>query len=120
MGYRWFDSFGITPAYPFGFGRSYTDFALSTRRVEILGGTIRVTVSVRNTGTLYAGRETVQVYVSQPRGKLEKAYQVLAGFAKTGDLAPGGEETVEIRFPIRSLASFVAQEMCGVIMQFFA
>ena len=106
VGYRWFDSFGIRPAYPFGFGRSYTDFALSTRRVEILGGTIRVTVSVRNTGTLYAGRETVQVYVSQPKGKLDKPYQVLAGFAKTKDLAPGEEELLTVDFSIPSLASY--------------
>ena len=115
VGYRWFDSFGITPAYPFGFGRSYTEFEWNVKRTEILGESIRVTVSVRNIGTEYAGRETVQVYVSQPAGKLEKAYQVLAGFAKTGDLAPGGEETVEIRFPIRSLASYDEERAAWVL-----
>ena len=115
VGYRWFDSFGITPAYPFGFGRSYTEFDLRVKRTEILGESVRVTVSVRNTGTEHTGRETVQVYASQPRGKLEKAYQVLAGFAKTGDLAPGGEETVEIRFPIRSLASYDEERAAWVL-----
>ena len=115
VGYCWFDSFGIRPAYPFGFGRSYTDFALSTRRVEILGGTIRVTVSVRNTGTLYAGREIVQVYVSQPRGKLDKPYQVLAGFAKTKELAPGEEEILTVDFSISSLASYDEERAAWVL-----
>ena len=90
VGYRWFDSFGITPAYPFGFGRSYTDFALSVKRTEICGESIRITAAVKNIGSLHSGRETVQVYVSQPQGKLDKPYQVLAGFAKTGSWPPAG------------------------------
>ena len=106
VGYRWFDSFGIRPAYPFGFGRSYTEFALNTKRVEILGASVRVTVGVRNVGSRYAGRETVQVYVSQPRGELDKPCQVLAGFAKTKSLAPGEEETLTVDFAIPSLASY--------------
>ena len=115
VGYRWFDSFGLNPAYPFGFGRSYTDFALNVRRTEICGESIRVTVDVRNIGDRHAGRETVQVYVSQPQGKLEKPYQVLAGFAKTKELAPGQEETVEVQFPVRSLASYDEERAAWVL-----
>ena len=99
VGYRWFDSFGIRPAYPFGFGLSYTDFELAVKRTEICGESLRVTAAVKNSGSTYAGRETVQVYVSQPQGKLDKPYQVLAGFAKTGLLQPGEEETVEVSSP---------------------
>ena len=106
VGYRYFDSFNVCPAYPFGFGRSYTTFSLTVQRTEIKGANVRVSVAVKNTGTRYAGRETVQVYVSQPQGKLDKAYQVLAGFAKTGSLLPGQSETVVVSFPIRSLASY--------------
>ncbi len=106
VGYRYFDSFNVRPAYPFGFGRSYTTFSLAVRRTEIMGENVRISVDVRNTGSRYAGRETVQVYVSQPQGKLDKAYQVLAGFAKTGNLMPGQTETVTVTFPIRSLASY--------------
>uniref|UniRef100_UPI003FF02C93 fibronectin type III-like domain-contianing protein n=2 Tax=Gemmiger TaxID=204475 RepID=UPI003FF02C93 len=51
-------------------------------------------------------RETVQVYLSQPQGKLDKPYQVLAGFAKTGSLAPGQCETVTVTFPLHTLASY--------------
>lgn len=117
VGYRYFDSFNVRPAYPFGFGRSYTEFSLSVKRTEICGESIRVTASVKNTGSTYAGRETVQVYVSQPQGKLDKAYQVLAGFAKTGRLAPGQEETVEVEFPVSSLASYDENRAAYVLEQ---
>ena len=105
VGYRYFDSFGVTPAYPFGYGRSYTDFSMQVRRTEIQGERVCVSVLVQNTGAA-CGRQTVQVYVSQPQGKLDKPYQVLAGFAKTGTLAPGQEETVTISFELRALASY--------------
>ncbi len=117
VGYRYFDSFNVRPAYPFGFGKSYTEFDLSVKRVEICGESVRVTASVRNTGSAYAGRETMQVYVSQPQGKLDTAYQVLAGFAKTSQLAPGQEETVTVEFPIRSLASYDEDRAAYVLEQ---
>src|SRR5699024_2193701 len=98
--------FNITPAYPFGFGRSYTTFALEVKDVALDGETVCVRVNVQNTGSRYAGRETVQVYLSQPQGKLDKPYQVLAGFAKTGSLAPGQCETVTVTFPLHTLASY--------------
>jgi beta-glucosidase len=115
VGYRWFDSFNIRPAYPFGFGRSYTDFELNVIRTEICGESVRVTTSVKNIGSKYAGRETVQVYVSQPQGKLDKPYQVLAGFAKTKELAPWQEEVLEVRFPIRALASYDEESAAYVL-----
>ena len=115
VGYRWFDSFGIRPAYPFGFGLSYTDFELAVKRTEICGESLRVTAAVKNSGSSYAGRETVQVYVSQPQGKLDKPYQVLAGFTKTKELLPGQEETVEVQFPIRSLSSYDEERAAWVL-----
>lgn len=106
VGYRYFDSFGVTPAYPFGFGLSYTDFNIEYQRCVIEKNQVHITVDVTNIGEKYSGRETVQVYVSQPQGKLDKAYQVLAGFAKTKLLAPGQKESLEITFSLSSLASY--------------
>ncbi len=117
VGYRYFDSFGIRPAYPFGFGRSYTDFAVRAVKAEIRGESVRVTAAVKNTGSVYSGRETVQVYVSQPQGKLDKPFQVLAGFAKTAELRPGQEETLEVQFPIRSLASYDEEQAAYILEQ---
>ena len=106
VGYRYFDSFGVKPAYPFGFGRSYTDFSIRTDSVMLSGQNVVVHAAVTNTGTRYSGSEVIQVYYSAPAGKLEKPYQELAGFAKTRELAPGETEQVTVSFPIASMASY--------------
>lgn len=106
VGYRYFDSFGIRPAYPFGYGKSYTTFELKTDGIVISKGHVKVRVTVTNNGTEYSGREVVQVYYSAPAGKLEKPYQELAGYAKTGELKPGESETVTICFMLTDMASY--------------
>ena len=106
VGYRYFDTFNIKPAYEFGFGLSYTSFSMETKEVKVNGGELLVQILVRNTGSEYAGREVAQVYVSAPCGKIQKPYQELRGFAKTRLLQPGEEETLTIRLHAASLASF--------------
>ena len=106
VGYRYFDSFDVEPLYPFGYGMSYTDFAVSCGSAEVDGDTVCISASVKNTGAVCSGREVVQVYCTPPAGKLPKPMQVLVGFAKTGLLAPGEEETVRIRFPADEMASY--------------
>ena len=106
VGYRYFDSFGVEPAYPFGFGLSYTDFTIRSAGIAAEGSRITAKASVTNSGSTYAGREVVQLYVSAPNGKLHKEYQSLAAFEKTNILAPGAAETVELNFDLKSLASY--------------
>lgn len=106
VGYRYFDTFGVEPAYPFGYGKSYTDFSVMPGAVRVEKGQVRLSVSVKNTGTVHAGKEVVQVYYSAPAGKLPKPCQELAAFAKTRQLAPGESETLEIVFPVRDMASY--------------
>lgn len=106
VGYRYFDTFGVKPAYPFGYGGSYTTFSVETKKVERIEDRIRLQVDVTNTGSEYSGREVVQVYVSAPAGKLEKPYQELKAYAKTGVLAPGESETLILSYPIAAMASF--------------
>jgi len=106
VGYRYFDSFGVEPAYPFGFGLSYTDFTIHSAGISLEGSRVTVKASVANTGTAFAGREVAQLYVSSPVGKLHKEYQSLVAFAKTGDLTPGARETVELCFDMKSVASY--------------
>ena len=105
VGYRWFDSFGIQPCYPFGYGLSYTDFEWNHPSVFVQGNQVTVTVDIQNTGKL-PGKEVVQVYVAQPQTELPKAEKALAGFSKTGLLQPGASETVSVSFPVRQLASY--------------
>ncbi|MBR1931951.1 MAG: glycoside hydrolase family 3 C-terminal domain-containing protein [Lachnospiraceae bacterium] len=106
VGYRYFDTFDVSPAYPFGYGLSYTDFAVEGLGAEVKDGKVAVRVKVTNTGDTYAGKEVVQVYYSAPCGKLEKPYQELAAYAKTKTLKPGEEEELVIAYPITGMASY--------------
>lgn len=106
VGYRYFDTFNVTPAYCFGYGKSYTTFDLQVNQIEADAKEIKIQVSVTNTGKQYSGSEVVQTYYSAPEGKLEKPYQELAGFTKTKVLKPGESELVTITYPTSRMASF--------------
>lgn len=108
VGYRFFDSFGVEPAFPFGYGLSYTDFSLRCAGIRLSEDGRRVTVeaAAANIGETYTGKEVAQLYVSAPNGALDKEYQSLAAFAKTEPLAPGASQTLELSFDLASLASF--------------
>ncbi len=106
VGYRYFDSFDITPAYEFGYGLGYTSFALAVTSVSADEEKTELTVKVTNTGAQYSGKETVQVYVSAPKGSLDKPFQVLAAFAKTKHLAPGESERIRISMRTEEFASY--------------
>ncbi|MBQ8714135.1 MAG: glycoside hydrolase family 3 C-terminal domain-containing protein [Prevotella sp.] len=105
VGYRYFDSFDKNVAYPFGYGLSYTTFEYSKPAVKVNGDHITVTVTVKNNGKV-AGKETAQVYVAAPKGKIEKPQHELKGFAKTRELKPGESQTLTIQMAKRDLASF--------------
>ena len=105
VGYRYFDTFGHKALFPFGFGLSYTDFEISCKDAEAKGSVVTLKAVVKNTGSA-AGKEVVQAYVTLPEGELPKAYQELAGFAKTGLLAPGKEEEIVISFDLKDLSSY--------------
>lgn len=107
VGYRYYDTFDVKPAYEFGYGMSYTTFeytnlALSASRFE---RKLVVSVDVKNTGRV-AGREAIQLYLTAPAKSLDKPAKELKGFAKTRLLAPGEVETLRLTLDARSLASF--------------
>lgn len=93
--------------YSFGYGLSYTEFRIETMKITA-GTDVTAEVKVTNIGSVYSGREVVQIYVSAPSGKLEKEYRRLCGFAKTSILAPGEAETLKITFPVYQMASYDA------------
>ena len=114
VGYRYFDSFGITPRYPFGYGLSYTTFDLRCTEVRVDGTTVHLKAAATNTGSR-TGKEVVQLYLSAPEDGLDKEYQSLAAFAKTRELAPGESQTLELSFDLRELASFRESD-CAYIL----
>ena len=117
VGYRYYSTFGVDVAYPFGYGLSYTTFDYSDFDVQKQAdGTLIATCQVTNTGSA-AGREIVQLYVSKPEGLLEQPALELAGFAKTALLQPGQSERVSIPITLDALESYDTENsrylICG-------
>jgi len=68
MGYKWYDSQGIIPLFPFGFGLSYTTFAVTNPQLSATttgSPSFVVTFDIQNTGTR-TGAEVEQVYLQLP------------------------------------------------------
>lgn len=108
VGYRYFESFAKEKVrYPFGYGLSYSSFEhrVVEARNDAEGKKILLRVAVKNTGSV-AGKEVSQIYVCAPQGALGKADRVLAGFAKTGEIACGAEEVLDFEIPYERFASY--------------
>lgn len=108
VGYRYFETIpgaAEKVCYPFGFGLSYTEFALENQKAWEQNGIIKVSVQVTNVGK-YAGKEVVQVYTSAPQGTLKKPAKELAAFEKTKLLQPGESQLITLAFEKASMASF--------------
>ena len=97
IGYRWYDAEGVTPAFSFGHGLSYTTFSISKLVVtpKVSDGThpIQVQFFVENTGIRY-GAEVPQVYVGMPTS-LGEPPKRLVGFEKVW-LNPGEKKKLTI------------------------
>lgn len=113
VGYRYFDSFGVTVCYPFGYGLSYTSFEYSSTSVKIEDRDLVINTTVKNTGDKYSGREVVQVYVTSPDET--RPAQELVGFCKTGVIAPGESEKVSIRVDVASLAYYDEEKTSRIL-----
>jgi beta-glucosidase len=110
VGYRYYDTKNVAPAFPFGFGLSYTTFEYSDlaiapaigREGDRAAGQFAVTVKVRNSGTR-AGAEVVQLYIHDSHSKIDRPAHELKGFRRV-DLAPGQTKTVEFKLTRDDLA----------------
>ena len=105
VGYRYYDTFHVQPRFHFGFGLTYSTFLINCLKVKQNKEKIELEANVKNIGS-YKGKETVQLYVSCPQGRLKKEYQRLVSFAKTKELSPGEEERITLSFDLYHCASF--------------
>lgn len=93
-GYSYLDKHGYTPAYPFGFGLSYTTWEYGAPQLTRENDRVIVTVDLKNAGEK-AGAEVVQVYVGMRQSSVDRQKKLLKGFAKVW-LEPGETATVSI------------------------
>jgi beta-glucosidase len=105
IGYRWYQSAGITPLFPFGYGLSYTKFSFSNLNVGAFNanGNATVTATMTNTGSV-AGADVAQLYVGDPAASQDPPKQ-LKGFQRVA-LNPGQSATVSFPLTIHDLASW--------------
>lgn len=107
VGYRYYDTYKINPAYEFGYGLSYTNFSISSLKLSSLDfkGHITATVNVTNIGQS-AGKQVVQLYLRAPSQNIDKPDKELKGFAKTKLLQPGASQTLTFTINASDLASY--------------
>ena len=105
VGYRYYDTFKRQVAYPFGYGLSYSTFAID--QVQVVAdahqpNTVQVSARVTNTSNR-AGAEVVQVYVAPEQSAVARPVHELKGFAKVY-LEAGASTTVTIELDSRAFA----------------
>lgn len=105
VGYRYFQTENVAVSYPFGHGLSYTSFEYSDAKVQKKGDKYIASVVVRNTGSM-PGKESVQLYVTAPKGNIVKPAIELRAFGKTRELKPGESQRLEMTFTNYDLASY--------------
>lgn len=109
VGYRGYDALLLPVSYPFGHGLSYTNFEYADLTTTLTGNAeddtlaVAVTCTVTNTGQR-AGKEVVQLYVTDPDSSVARPPRELKGFAKTATLGPGEGQTVTFRLQSRDLS----------------
>ena len=87
VGYRYFETFAKEAVlYPFGYGLSYTEFSIVDSAVKVNGNDVKTSFSftcrVKNIGTVYSGREIVQLYVEKPVSGMGRPVRELVGLPR--------------------------------------
>ena len=101
VGYRYYDTTGHKPLFPFGYGLGYTSFDTELNGAD--ASSVKVTVT--NTGK-FPGKEVIPLYVCPPEGELGKPLRTLMAFRKTNELRPGESESLTIPYSLTDAVSY--------------
>jgi beta-glucosidase len=114
VGYRYFDSHNVEPAFAFGHGLSYTSFEYSDLVLTRRDTDVEVRLRVTNTGSM-PGAEVVQIYVSDDASSLPRPAKELKEFDKV-ELAPGA--SAELIFSLGEDAfSYYDPDQAGWVLE---
>ncbi|MCH4207189.1 MAG: glycoside hydrolase family 3 C-terminal domain-containing protein [Solobacterium sp.] len=112
VGYRYYDAFRKQPRFPFGYGLSYTSFQLNVKEVVLNEDEVLASVSVSNTGNIYAGKEVVQMYLSVPGDTVRRS---LCAFTKTDLIQTGCSAAVQLSFHLNGQAVYDESKAAWVL-----
>ncbi len=107
VGYRYYNTFNMKPAYEFGYGLSYSNFTFGNLKLSssTFNNSITATLTITNQGKI-AGKEVAEMYISAPSKNIDKPGEELKAFAKTNLLQPGETQTLKFTLTAADLASF--------------
>lgn len=109
VGYRYAKTAKVSPAFPFGFGLSYTDFEYKNLTVAKENGVVTAVLTVRNTGNR-DGAEVVQLYVKNNEDSaVFKPESELRAFRKVY-LKAGEEKVVTLSFALSEISFWDVKE----------
>lgn len=105
VGYRYYDTYDVKTAFPFGYGLSYTDFVMSGLKIdEVQGHRVKISFRISNIGDC-SGADVAQIYVSDKFPKVRKANKELKAFEKVY-LQPGETKEVVLELDERAFAYY--------------
>lgn len=113
VGYRYFDTYQVEPAFSFGHGLSYTTFEYSDLKVQKNGETVTASLRLTNSGAR-AGAEVVQVYVRDNEAAMQRPQKELKAFKKVF-LEAGASETLTFELGKEAFSYYNDQEQQWVV-----
>lgn len=90
--------------YPFGYGLSYTKFEIGKPSVQVINGTAKLTVDIKNAGGV-KGAEVLQLYVGCEKSAVDRPVKVLRDFTRV-ELMPGETKEVSLSVSKKAMAYF--------------
>ncbi len=117
VGYRWYDKRKLPVLFPFGYGLSYTKFEYSNIKLSAdeinADGELTVSVTVKNIGSR-AGKEVVQLYVSDKHSSVDRPVRELKGYEKVS-LEAGESKKVFFKLDKTAFAYYSTDEHDWVV-----
>lgn len=109
VGYRYYDTYDIKTAFPFGYGLSYTDFVMTGLEAEVLENSedkkrVSISFTISNIGDM-AGAEVAQIYVADKCPTVKKADKELKAFEKVY-LMPGETKRIKMELDEEAFAYY--------------